>query len=176
MSKSLTTSKKFKNVYSTTLRHMLDTGFGFRNENFRGSNVYSIKDIIEFEILNLNNADILYTLEKMGYNLGVNICNLPDTIEALEQSKKLKLFKNIFGVIEGYFDDEISNLYGIWLTSERCVKKFYCNVSNGQETYNKYNIKNCKVFPISDLMGEGSLLVLKKHPSTLIAETLNYYC
>lgn len=175
MSTSLTTSKKFKNIYSTTLRHMLETGFGFRNENFRGSNVYNIKDIIEFEILNLNNADILYTLESMGYNLGVNTCSLPDIIGDLEQSKKLKLFKNIFGTIENYFDDEISNLYGIWLTSERCVKKFYCDVSINQETYNKYNIKNCKVFPISDLGGEGSLLVLEKYPNNLIAETLNYY-
>lgn len=176
MSTKLTMSKKFKNVYSPTLRHMLETGFGFRNENFRGSNVYSIKNIIEFEILNLNNADILYTLERKGYNLGVNTCNLPNIIEDLEQPKKLKLFKNIFDVIENYFDDEISNLYGIWLTSERCVKKFYYNVFNGQETYNKYTIKNYKVFPISDLSREGSLLVLKNHPSTLIAETLNYYC
>lgn len=125
---------------------MLETGFGFRNENFKGSNVYNIKDIIEFDILNLNNADILYILERMGYNLGVNTHNLPDTIEDLGQNKKLTLFKNIFEVIEGYFDDKISNLYGIWLTSERCVKKIYCDVSNNQEAYNKYNIKNCKVF------------------------------
>lgn len=175
MGTSLTTSKKFKNVYSTTLRHILETGFGFRNENFRGSNVYNIRDIIEFEILNLNNVDILYTLERMGYNLGINTCSLPDNIENLGQTNKLKLFKNIFGVIESYFDDKISNLYGIWLTSEKYVKKFYCDVSNSQETYNKYNIKTCKVFPISDLGVEGSLLALKKHPNTLIAETLNYY-
>lgn len=92
-------------------------------------------------MLHLNNADILYTLERMVYNLGVNTCNLPNTIEDLEQNKKLTLFKNIFEAIEGYFDDKISNLYGIWLTSERCIKKFYCDVSNNQETHNKYNIK-----------------------------------
>lgn len=111
----------------------------------------------------------------MGYNLEVNTHNLPDNIEDLEQNKKLTLFKNIFEVIEGYFDDKISNLYGIWLTSERCVKKIYCDVSNNQETSLILTISNLSLsYDSSELFGGSGPVSVSGHGVTKLNMRKNF--
>ncbi len=141
-----------KNVFSETLKSILETGQGFRNENYGASGIYRIKDIIEYEILELNNTDILYTLNKFGYKLKFDL-------------------NSVFEVLSDYFSESIFNLYGIWLTGEKSVKQIYCYNPNHLEYYNRYNIKDVKVMPISDLDKDGCLFVIKEFPRNLIVET-----
>lgn len=160
---------KYRNIFSKTLNYILETGEGYRNENYGGAGVYKIKDIIEYEILELNNKDIIYTLNKFNY---AKIFNKGKILN-LKQSRVVYTINNIFYIISNYFQTDISDLYGLWLTDEENVKQIYCYNSSSNEFYNKYNIQDIRILTISDLGNEGCLFITTKHPKELIIESLN---
>mgnify|MGYP001171379740 CR=1 FL=1 len=148
-----------------TLKVMLNNNAGYRTEGFSGSDVRNAREIIGFEISELQNDDIIeYMHTHYGILMGyyhddeeefLNAChaNVDDVVD------HLMLF------ITPFFDcSDQSFLTALWLTTYDNVKKHYGGTADEPGIYidnggvDKYVIPD-KHLVISDLGEEGSLFV-----------------
>jgi hypothetical protein len=128
--------------YSNTLKELLETKVGYRNDHYSTGH-YCIKDVLDFEIIELGNEDIPETVNKF-YNTN-----------------------NIWQIIFKHFPNvEINKLWGLWLTSKQGVIEYY---KGKEEGYNSYLIPD-NALAISDIDDEGVLFVIDVHPSKLLKE------
>lgn len=142
---------------STTLNTMLNQKVGFRTEDFSGSNVRNLKDVVYYEIRELKNTDILDTMNKL-YGLDFSDC-IDFEEECVYDECYWDVFEQIFSHLEKQFNTTRNNLGAIWLTTYDNVEKIYC-----KQPIDKINMVyiNHNFYPISDLGSDGVLFVYKK--------------
>lgn len=126
--------------YSETAIEILTNGFGYRDDNYSGQGIEDLESIVKYEVLELQNRDILYTCRKL-YALDLDIRNLKKSVEVV-----LKFFYH-------FYNSKI--LYAKWLTLEKFVVYLY-----GKDV-SKYSIPINSLI-VSDLNTEGILLVSNK--------------
>lgn len=142
---------------SMTLTTMLNQNVGFRTENFSGSGVRNLEDVVYFEIRELKNTDILDTMNDL-YGLDFSDCiDLEE--ECVYDECYWDVSEQIFSHLEKQFNTTRNNLGAIWLTTYDNVEKIYCKQPNAQinMVYIHHNF-----YPISDLGSDGVLFVYKK--------------
>ena len=144
---------------SETLKTMQETGLGYRNDNFYGSGVRDIEDIVYFEIEELGNTDIIYTMSKLYKLDWEKYVEEEDGDYFVPEDYLHEIQNNILSYLEKHFGESHTNLCGIWLTTEEAVKKRYC--SNSEEEIMEISIGKTWL-PISDLGFDGTLFVYKK--------------
>ena len=142
---------------SMTLNTMLNQKVGFRTEDFSGSNVRNLKDVVYYEIRELKNTDILDTMNEL-YGLDFSDC-IDSEEECVYDECYWDVSEQIFSHLEKQFNTSRDNLRAIWLTTYDWVKKIYCKSSN--EQINMIYIHH-NFYPISDLGSDGVLFVYKK--------------
>ena len=142
---------------SMTLNTMLNQKVGFRTENFSGSNVRNLKDVVYYEIRELKNTDILDTMHEL-YGLDFSDC-IDFEEECVYDECYWNVLEQIFSHLEKQFNTTRNNLAAIWLTTYDNVEKIYC-----KQPIDKINMVyiNHNFYPISDLGSDGVLFVYKK--------------
>ena len=142
---------------STTLNTMLNQNVGFRTEDFSGSNVRNLKDVVYYEIRELKNTDILDTMNKL-YGLDFSDC-IDSEEEYVYDECYWDVSEQIFSHLEKQFNTSRDNLRAIWLTTYDNVEKIYC-----RQPTDKINMVyiHHNFYPISDLGSDGVLFVYKK--------------
>ena len=147
-----------KQMYSETLKTMLATHTGYRNESYSGSGVRDLMDVIYFEIEELDNMDILYTMSKF---YGLDFSNYIETEDDYEFVHP-ECYQKVFDVIAGFVEKKLSadrkNLEAIWLTTKEAVDKIYSKYGKKVTGYSFTE----DWIPISDLGEDGTLFVYKK--------------
>ena len=146
------------------LESMVRDKIGYRNESLYGSKVRDIREIIEFEIAELGNTDIPYTLL--------------DTF-AINEEREKEIEEYIAEIEDGNFDN-IETLvdwciatinknydnprYCLWLASKNAIIK---NYEGTEDNIIAYEIDND--LPISDLgfNEQGCLFVYSKMPTPI---------
>ena len=142
---------------STTLNTMLNQNVGFRTEDFSGSNVRNLKDVVYYEIRELKNTDILDTMNEL-YGLDFSDC-IDFEEECVYDECYWDVSEQIFSHLEKQFNTSRDNLRAIWLTTYDNVEKIYC-----RQPTDKINMVyiHHNFYPISDLGSDGVLFVYKK--------------
>ena len=143
---------------SVTLTTMLNQKVGFRTENFSGSNIRSLEDVVYFEIRELGNTDILDTMNDF-YELDFSsYMDIEDENVIADESYR-DVLELILSHLEKQFNTSHNNLGAIWLTTYDNVEKIYCKSPNDKinMVYIHHNF-----YPISDLGTDGTLFVYKK--------------
>ena len=142
---------------SMTLNTMLNQKVGFRTENFSGSNIRNLEDVVYYEIRELKNTDILDTMNEL-YGLDFSDC-IDFEEECVYDECYWDVFEQIFSHLEKQFNTTRNNLGAIWLTTYDNVEKTYC-----KQPIDKINMVyiNHNFYPISDLGSDGVLFVYKK--------------
>ena len=142
---------------SMTLNTMLNQKVGFRTEDFSGSNVRNLKDIVYYEIRELKNTDILDTMNEL-YGLDFSDC-IDFEEECVYDECYWDVSEQIFSHLEKQFNTSRDNLRAIWLTTYDNVEKIYC-----RQPTDKINMVyiHHNFYPISDLGSDGVLFVYKK--------------
>lgn len=143
---------------STTLTRMYNEKLGFRTENFSGSNVRNLEDVVYFEIRELGNTDILDTMNEL-YGLDFQPFMDIEDENTIADECYHKVLEQIFFHLEKQFNTSRDNLNAIWLTTYDNVEKIYCQSPN-----DKINMVDIlpNFYPISDLDTDGVLFVYKK--------------
>ena len=142
---------------SMTLNTMLNQNVGFRTEDFSGSNVRNLKDVVYYEIRELKNTDILDTMKEL-YGLDFSDC-IDFEEECVYDKCYWDVFEQIFSHLEKQFNTTRNNLGAIWLTTYDNVEKIYCRQPT--DKINMIYIHH-NFYPISDLGSDGVLFVYKK--------------
>lgn len=132
---------------SSTLQEMKQTRVGYRNDAY-GTEVYPLREIIQFEIEELGNGDIVDFLQQSGYQLAD-----PSTIQ------------EIFYIIMQIAQSSIDQLFGLWLSSKKGVTEWY----DGKNGMTAYQLPS-DAFPISDLGEQGILWVSKIRPTQWLCQ------
>ena len=142
---------------SMTLNTMLNQKVGFRTEDFSGSNVRNLKDVVYYEIRELKNTDILDTMNEL-YGLDFSNC-IDFEEECVYDECYWDVSEQIFSHLEKQFNTSRDNLRAIWLTTYDNVEKIYC-----RQPTDKINMVyiHHNFYPISDLGSDGVLFVYKK--------------
>ena len=142
---------------SMTLNTMLNQNVGFRTEDFSGSNVRNLKDVVYYEIRELKNTDILDTMNEL-YGLDFSNC-IDFEEECVYDECYWDVSEQIFSHLEKQFNTSRDNLRAIWLTTYDNVEKIYC-----RQPTDKINMVyiHHNFYPISDLGSDGVLFVYKK--------------
>lgn len=143
---------------STTLTKMYNENLGFRTENFSGSGIRNLEDVVYFEIKELGNTDILDTMNEL---YGIDFypyMDIEDNFSVADESYR-DVIELICSHCEKQFNASRDNLGAIWLTTYDWVKKIYSKSSNDQINM-IYILDN--FYPISDLGVDGVLFVYKK--------------
>lgn len=127
-----------KDMYSTTAIKIMSLKEGYRDDEVYGSGVEDFEAVVRFEVLELGNKDIFYTLK--GYNPKVD----------LRKSKEL-----LIGQVLTFYRNKFKakKLYCKWLTSREAVLDIY-----GSNPV-CYDFKNQRVCIASDCSDDGVLLV-----------------
>ena len=132
----------------------------YRTENAYGSGVRGLRDVIEFEMLELGNTDIPETLlksfalsEKQRYELEKSIENW----HRLSDKRKQKVVDSCMDVIQKKYPN--AN-YALWLADKDVVKSYY---GGSDDDIDSYEIEYKE--PISDLGIDGKLFVYSKYPN-----------
>lgn len=143
---------------SKNLDVMLKQGLGFRTEDFSGSGVRNLEDVVYYEIRELGNTDILDTMSEL-YNLNFKPYMDVEDENIVADESYHEVLELIFSFLEKHFNTSRNNLNAIWLTTYENVQKIYCRQPNDKinMTYIYHNF-----FPISDLGSDGTLFVYKK--------------
>ena len=143
---------------SITLTTMLNQNVGFRTEDFSGSGVRNLEDVVYYEIRELGNTDILDTMSEL---YGLNFKSYMDVEDenVVADESYQEVLELIFSFLEKHFNTSRNNLNAIWLTTYENVQKIYCRQSNDKinMVYIYHNF-----YPISDLGSDGTLFVYKK--------------
>lgn len=143
---------------STTLTKMYNEKLGFRTENFSGSGIRNLEDVVYFEIKELGNTDILDTMNKL---YGIDFypyMDIEDNFSVADESYR-DVIELIYSHCEKQFNTTRNNLGAIWLTTYDNVEKIYCNQPT--DKINMIYIYH-NFYPISDLDSDGTLFVYKK--------------
>ena len=142
---------------SMTLNTMLNQKVGFRTENFSGSNIRNLEDVVYYEIRELKNTDIVDTMNEL-YGLDFSYY-IDFEEECVYDECYWDVFEQIFSHLEKQFNTTRNNLGAIWLTTYDNVEKIYC-----KQPIDKINMVyiNHNFYPISDLGSDGVLFVYKK--------------
>lgn len=160
---------------SSTLEKMLSSKKGFRTENYSGSGVRDLKEILKFEIGQLGNTDILAYM-RSNYNCLQDFKIDDYVIEALKEEAESEgglqllifeeernlaienydyLIEEILEFINNRFREEVM---GLWLTSYDAVVKRYGGKTGDIDCY---EIPDESIV-ISDLGIDGALFVFPK--------------
>lgn len=143
---------------SRNLDVMLKQGLGFRTEDFSGSGVRKLEDVVYYEIRELGNTDILDTMSEL---YGLNFKSYMDVEDenVVADESYHEVLELIFSFLEKHFNTSRDNLNAIWLTTYENVQKIYCRQPNDKinMVYIYHNF-----YPISDLGSDGTLFVYKK--------------
>lgn len=145
-------------------RESVDYKVGYRNETIYGSGVRDLRDVIEFEIVELNNVDIPDTLLNsfpVRLNQRKELEYIVDDIEELTDEEKQKAVDTCVDVIKVEYPNA---KYCLWLGSKETIEN---NYEGNEENIDAYNIEYTK--PISDLGFEydGCLFVFSELPSPI---------
>ena len=143
---------------SKNLDVMLKQGLGFRTEDFSGSGIRSLKDVVYYEIRELGNTDILDTMSEL-YGLNFKPYMDVEDENVVADESYHEILELIFSFLEKHFNTSRDNLNAIWLTTYENVQKIYA-----QSPYYQIDMIYIKddFFPISDLGTDGTLFVYKK--------------
>lgn len=143
---------------SITLTQMYNENLGFRTENFSGSGIRNLEDVIYFEIQELCNTDILDTMNEL---YGIDFQSFMDVEDefAVADESRQEVIELICSHCEKQFNTSRDNLGAIWLSTYDNVKKYYCKSPTDQ--INMVNILS-NFYPISDIGVDGVLFVYKK--------------
>lgn len=171
-------------IMSQTLKSMLETRIGFRNEQYGNSGVVRIKDIIEFEIGSLGNTDIPHYLNHT-YQAGIDLnidgidpeslkkqgfseLDIKELIFAEESERAIQEYRYFSEKVMEFLTARLhaDELYGIWLTSLNSVLTRYSD-PGGINHISEYRIP-VDSLPISDLGEDGTLFVVKVKPKELL--------
>ena len=112
---------------SMTLNTMLNQKVGFRTEDFSGSNVRNLKDVVYYEIRELKNTDILDTMNEL-YGLDFSDC-IDSEEECVYDECYWDVSEQIFSHLEKQFNTSRDNLRAIWLTTYDNVEKIFKEVA-----------------------------------------------
>lgn len=123
--------------YSETAIEILTNGFGYRDDNYSGQGIEDLESIVKYEVLELQNRDILYTCRKL-YALDYDMRNLNKSIEV------------VLNFFYSFYESKI--LYAKWLTLEKYVVYLY------GKNISKYQIPKDSLI-VSDLNIDGILFV-----------------
>lgn len=143
---------------SITLTTMLNQNVGFRTENFSGSHVRNLEDVIYFEIRELGNTDILDTMNEL-YGLDFQPYMDTEDENVIADESYRDVLEQILSHLEKQFNTSHNNLGAIWVTTYDNVEKIYCKSPN--DKINMVDIHH-NFYPISDLGAYGTLFVYKK--------------
>lgn len=164
-------------MISNTLSKMMHDKKGYRTENYSGSGIRNLEEILKYEIGILGNTDVLAYLKKnhnilSDFELDKNtIKDLKEVSEDDKDLKKLIIEEEQEMVISNstYFIEQILNFIeqiigtrkvtGLWLTTIENVVNIY-----GANIYNidKYSLPK-EYIVISDLSIDGALFVFKNN-------------
>lgn len=137
--------------FSNTLILLYLTRKGYRTEKYRGSRVRDIKSIIDFEINELENIDIIDTMQNL-------YTDFPIKEESEINNKSIEI---ICDFISKKLNTSLDNIESIWLTSKENVMKYYIDCNYNNDDIDEYNISH-NFIPISDLDKEGVLFAYIK--------------
>ena len=159
---------------------------GYRNENFRGSGVRDLKKILEYEIIELENIDILeyvyFTMIQNDNHVYDDettefMNNLPTTLYILKSqpgyASEAQFNMDIHDIVDNLYKylcckDNIDKdlKYGLWLCDSPtdCYDNYVIN-KNGTFTIDTYSLDNA-IYKISDLGKEGSLYCFITEPKS----------
>lgn len=145
-------------------RESKESMVGYRNETAYGSGVRDLRDVIEFEIVELNNIDIPDTLLNsfpIRLNQRKELEYIVDNIEELTDEEKQKAVDTCVDVVKAEYPNA---KYCLWLGSKEAVEN---NYEGNEENIDVYNIEHIK--PISDLGFEydGCLYVYDELPKPI---------
>lgn len=147
-----------KDKYSETLKTMWATHTGYRNESFSGSGVRNLMDVIYFEIEELENMDIPYTMNKF---YGIDFSDYIEFVDG-EEFVHPECYHDVFEVIACFLEEKLStkreNIEAIWLTTKEAVEKIYSKFGKRIMGYSFTD----NWIPISDLGEDGTLFAYKK--------------
>lgn len=142
---------------------------GYRTESFSGSGVRKLREVLYFEVFELNNTGTLHDLRKM-LEPGELRDQLSEIIDGLETPGLLYREE---GLDMGEYDclcflqdviDEVNRKlkknyrYGLWLADRDAVKDHYGASKNEIDCYEKSDFK------IDDLGYEGALYLYEDEP------------
>ena len=142
---------------------------GYRAESFSGSGVRKLREVLYFEVFELNNTGTLHDLRKM-LEPGELRDQLSEIIDGLETPGLLYREE---GLDMGEYDclcflqdviDEVNRKlkknyrYGLWLADRDAVKDYYGASKNEIDCYEKSDFK------IDDLGYEGALYLYEDEP------------
>lgn len=165
-------------MLSKTLKEMKENNEGFRTENYSGSLVRELHDIIVFEISELGNTDIV-TYVQEHYNI-LDSYSLSDEFKSnlkkvhpnnyideynnkfaeLCQKNSQKIATEIIEFVVNKLETSPESLIGLWLSTYNNVRTIYN--SNVFENINKYPLYENEYLVLSDLDREGSLFAVKR--------------
>ena len=137
----------FMHSLSPTYEKLMKTKKGYRSEEYSGSVVRNLSDVIEFEIGELWNEDILDFVNK-HYTYNNKVYSSTEVIMTISNMLEL----------------DPDELYCIWLTTrDNCKSKY------GDDIY-EYVIDDSYLIPISDLDNDGVLFVTSRYPGGQLEE------
>lgn len=131
----------------------------YRTETIYGSGVRNLRDVIEFEILDLGNIDIPDTLLRTFKTTKDERDILEDFIdnsEIYQEDNKEKIVDICLNIIKREYPNA---KYCLWLADKDVVKDFYDGTDDDIDAY-KIEIDK----PISNLGYEGQLYLYTKLP------------
>ena len=137
---------------------------GYRTEDFSGSGVRDLREVIAFEIDELGNSDIpLYMFE--NYNILQNYENIIDSIGSYTEGDELGVDEYIQDIIEDIFTfvkDKLGTptLFAIWLTDTD--KSWYIKEDSSVDKYTILGKEGEDYLVLSDLGSDGKLIAYKE--------------
>lgn len=142
---------------SVTLHEILATNQGYRNDNISDPDAdeFTLRDVLDYEINELENTDIYEYLSDNGDGLD----GIDDVSDIL-----------IYVYSELGLPDE-SEVYGLWLTSVDAVIELYDGDTSNPETITSYELPDDYII-LSDL-GEDGVLIASSTPKEFWTTT-NY--
>lgn len=136
---------------TNTLEYLLKEGVGYRNEQFRNSGIINLREIIDFEVLELGNTDIFDTMKILygdnGYQLNEN--------NRLKNLLSYKINYTINFLVKMLDCINEDSLCGVWLTTYQNLYK-YIDADTCTEIRKVY-IHEQNMIPVSDLGTDGVL-------------------
>ena len=159
----------------------------FRNENYSGSGIRDAKEVLSYEMFDLDNSDIPITLAKTIFNnypIAKNYCekvakiiesgieNNPDDRLVIDKSTSLVWAGNIIDFIRIVTGKSIK--YVLWLADMDIVMNGIYGISGGHlQEYDTIDAYQVGPILLSDLGGAGKLYGYEELPKPFAAVTVS---
>lgn len=152
-----------KRIQKSFISHTLDEELGYRTETAYGSGVRDLREILDFEIIELGNVDIPATIVKnfpMKNNFERMLLNhFVEESEKYSRKQKYDIVKLCQWIILRKYPKA---KYALWLADKDAVKSYYGGTEEDIDEYEtEYDI------PISDLGKEGRLYLYSEMPEKI---------